>query len=477
MSDQPFGFSQPDDDPDRRKREGGDPFGGAGPFGFAAGGFDPAALGQMLSQFGQMLSGMGSAMATPGQGFAGAGKGGAVNYDLAKNMARQQLGSFTPVSEGERAAVGDAVHLADLWLDEVTTLPSGTVKAAAWTPVDWLENTMGTWPQLCDPIADQMGSMWVQGLPQEARQMIGPMAGMLKQVGGVAFGSQLGQGLGHLSKEVLTSTDIGLPLGPVGTSALLPEAVATFAKGLDLPHREVVVFLAAREAAHQRLYSHVPWLRQRILATVEEYARGIRIDFSAIEEAARGFDPSMLGNPAEIEKILQQGAFEPQTTPEQKAALERLETLLALIEGWVESVVEAALGGRLPGTGALTETMRRRRASGGPAEQTFANLVGLQLRPRRVREAAQLWKQLAAFGGTDKRDGLWSHPDLLPGASDLDDPALFVESVVGGGTSFEDAFAELERTTPTQAPPPADSDDKGAEGSEGSEDEGEPGKG
>ena len=63
------------------------------------------------------------------------------------------------------------------------------------------------------------------------------------------------------------------------------------------------------------------------------------MDFSAIEEAASGLDPASLTDPSKIEEILQQGAFEPQTTPEQKLALERLETMLALVEGWVEVVV------------------------------------------------------------------------------------------------------------------------------------------
>ena len=78
-----------------------------------------------------------------------------------------------------------------------------------------------------------------------------------------------------------------------------------------------------------------------------------------------------------MEQLLTQGLFEPKATPEQTAALERLETLLALIEGWVQTVVTAALGDRIPGTAALSEMLRRRRATGGPAEQTFGTLVGL----------------------------------------------------------------------------------------------------
>ena len=115
---------------------------------------------------------------------------------------------------------------------------------------------------------------------------------------------------------------------------------------------------------------------------------------SGIEEAARGINPMSLGDPAAMEQLLTQGVFEPKATPEQTAALERLETLLALIEGWVQTTVTAALGDRIPGTAALSEMLRRRRATGGPAEQTFGTLVGLELRPRKMREAAELWERL-----------------------------------------------------------------------------------
>lgn len=444
MSDYPFGFSNQDDDPERKKPGGESGSGANDPFGFlaggagGAGGFDPSQLGQMLSQLGAMFSGMGQ----PGA------QSGPVNYDVAKRLARQQLGaSVSPVTEGTARAVTDAAHLAELWLDAATTLPAGATKTVAWTANDWLEETLPTWKRLCDPVAEQISGMWTATLPEEAKQFAGPMMGMLSQMGGLAFGSQLGQALGQLAKEVLTSTDIGLPLGPDGTAALLPAAISEFSAGLERPESEILVFLAAREVAHQRLFAHVPWLRQQVLGAVEDYARGIRMDFSAIEQAAQNIDPMSLADPSKLEELLSQGTFEPQTTPEQKAALERLETLLALIEGWVEVVVTDAVGDRLPGSGALAETLRRRRATGGPAEQTFATLVGLELRPRKVREAAALWRRLTTDAGIEKRDGVWAHPDLLPDSNDLDNPAAFIDTVIGGGTTaFDDPLALLAET-------------------------------
>ena len=241
------------------------------------------------------------------------------------------------------------MRLAETWLDGVTALPAGTTKAVAWTPNDWIDNTLDTWKRLCDPVAEQISTVWASALPEEARAMAGPLLSMMTQMGGMAFGSQLGQALGKLSREVLTSTDIGLPLGPKGVAALMPEAIESLSEGLEQPRSEIMTFLAAREAAHHRLFSHVPWLASQLLNAVEAFAKGMKIDMTGIEEFAAGFNPASLTDPSQMEQLLNQGIFEPKATPEQTAALERLETLLALIEGWVQTVVTDALGERIPG--------------------------------------------------------------------------------------------------------------------------------
>jgi putative hydrolase len=83
----------------------------------------------------------------------------------------------------------------------------------------------------------------------------------------------------------------------------------------------------------------------------------------------------------------------------------------------------------MPSAAKLQEAVRRRRAAGGPAESTFAALVGLELRPRRLRDASALWGSLRSRQGQQGRDAVWAHPDLLPTSSDLDDPLGFRERV------------------------------------------------
>jgi putative hydrolase len=437
MADRPFGFGMPDKPEDQGGPgssggpggSGGSGGGGAqGPFGPMG---DPQQFADALRQFADMLS----------------WRGGPVNWDLAKNVARHAIvaGGDPSVLDAQRREIVEAVRLADLWLDEATTFPSGVHKVEAWSRSEWLEATFPVWAKLCDPIAakgvEAMSGMLNtdpaqlgEDVPEEIRQALGALGGglgglgglsaMLRQIGGAMIGSQTGTAVGELAREVVGSADIGLPLGPEGTAALLPAGVAEFGQGLSVDPAEVRLFLALREAAHQRLFAHVPWLRAHLLGTVEQYASGITVDLARLQEAIPDVD---ITNPEALREALAgEGLFRPEDTPAQKAALTRLETALALVEGWVATVVSAAAHDRLTHADALAEAVRRRRATGGPAERTFATLVGLELRPRRLREAATIWQGLTEARGIDARDALWAHPDLLPAADDLENPEGFV---------------------------------------------------
>ncbi|GAC1381798.1 MAG: zinc-dependent metalloprotease [Marmoricola sp.] len=370
---------------------------------------------------------------------------GSVNWGLATDIARRTVATTADpsTSTADRDRTADVFRLADHWLDEATDIPSGISTTAAWSRAEWVEGTMPVWKVLVEPVAQHVVAAMSTALPDEARAAAGPLLGFIGKAGGAMFGSQAGQAIGTLAGEVLTSSDIGLPLGPSGTAALVTANVADFADGLGLELHDVELYLALREAAHQRLFAHVPWLRGHLVAAVEDYGRGVTIDVQGVEESLRGLDPM---NPAALQDALGEGLFDPPQSPAQKSALQRLETLLALVEGWVDEVVGQVSGARMPNAGALQEAIRRRRAAGGPAEETFAALVGLELRPRRLRDASTLWGSLRSRKGAEARDAVWGHPDLLPTAADLDDPLGFGEaSAEPTELSAEDFDRELDK--------------------------------
>lgn len=397
-------------------------------------------------------------------------QGGPVNWDLARDVARQVVAAAgdRSVTTADREPVLDAMRLAELWLDEASAFPSGVAGASAWSRAEWVEATLPAWQELVDPLAakvvDSMGTMFGGedgpmtrlGLPPEQLEAIsamaaltGPMQQMMRSVGGAMFGSQVGQAIGSLAVDVVGSTDVGLPLSPDGRAALLPANVAAFGAGLEVPADQVRLYLALREAAHHRLFASAPWLRGHLMEAVAAYARGIHVDPARLEEAMGSIDPS---DPESMQRALTGGMFEPEDTPAQQAALARLETALALVEGWVDEVVDAAATPHLPSAAALRETVRRRRASGGPGEQTFASLVGLELRPRRLRDAATLWRAVLAERGQAGREAVWAHPDLLPTAADLDDPLAFATQA--GEASVLDLSTLDETVAPPEPPAP-----------------------
>lgn len=408
---------------------------------------DPAQVAAMTSQI--------KAMFAPGAQAKG------VDVTAATTAARQSMEvEDHAMGEREVTLVEQATRLAGLWLDAVTALEAPTLTGAPLSRGEWVEATMPVWASLVDPIAEGLSAairdsftsrmsgpdapdLQALGLPpgMDLSMLSQQMAPFVDRMASTLITGQTAEAVGALASDTLTGTEAGVPLIN-GQIALLPGNVAAFADGLDVELDEVWLHLATREAARMRLFTAVPWLGPQILAAVQAYARGIAIDTDAIDAAVRQVDPS---DPAAMQEALTGGFLNPTPSPAQRTALAQLETWLALTEGWVEHVSARATQAQLPHTSAMTETIRRRRATGGPAERTFASLVGLELRPRRLRDAASLFAALEERLGTEGRDGVWAHPDVAPTASDLDDVLGFVErTAAGDSTAHEDLDAALE---------------------------------
>lgn len=373
--------------------------------------------------------------------------GDGINWGLALEQAKGLASrSAVPATPAEQSALEQALHVAALWLDEVTDIAALTVEPVLLTRAGWTEATIPVWTQLAEPvansIADALTGVLEEQAPEELLGQIGNAGQLMRNVGGTLFAMQLGQVVGQLAGEVVSGGDVGIPLldGEQRQAALVAQNVDAFGAGLDIPADEVRLYLAVRELAHARLFRHAKWLRLHLLTQITDFARGITIDTERLEQLAADFDPT---NPEELRAAVTNGALIPPKSEEQLAALARLETMLALVEGWVD-VVTATATTRLPKSGAIAESVRRRRAAGGPAESAFATLVGLELRPRRLREAAAMWQAVQDAVGAEARDALWAHPDIIPTDADIDDPASLVARLQGGAPEPDDVDQALE---------------------------------
>lgn len=424
------------------------------PFGFTPENSDdsnePVDFAAMMQQMQQQIQEQFSKLGINPSAFGGSSEALPKNLvrDTAKKFATAQGSS--PIGANDVADVEQAFSIAELWLNDATFFPqspnSGNVALAR---TDWVDSTLAGWQTTVEPLAiglsSAIGDLIKQAGagdgtplggddPTSAERMqlpIGMISALLNSFIGTLIATQLGQAIGGLSGKVTGAHDVGLPLIDAAYPTLVPQNIKEWATDLDIPMDEVRIFHALREAAVARLFAHNPWLVSYIRTAITDYGKGVDIDMDAIQEQAQrafesgdGFDPS---NPEDFTIALNDGIFTPQESPAQRAALTKLETALALIDGWSEEVVALAAGERLPNIAALQETLRRRRATSAPAQQLFSSLLGLQVSPRLAREATAFWKQVRELKDVESRDRIWS--GILPTADDLLTPESFLKSL------------------------------------------------
>lgn len=427
----PFGFT-PDNSDEPEKNNDGESVDFA------------AMMAQMQQQIQQQFSALG--MSAPGFSASSEALPTNIVRDTAKKFVTAK--GSAPIGANDVAKIEEAFAIAELWLNEATFFPQASPSGnPAMARTDWVDITLHGWHVSVEPLATGLAGAIAELLNNanaEAGQSeaentmqipVGMIATLLRSFIGSLIATQLGQSIGGLAASVTGTHDVGLPLVEPVYPSLVPQNIDEWGQDLTIPMDEVRIFHALRESAVARLFAHNPWLISYIRTAISDYGKGIRIDIDAIQRQAqevfdnawqegKEFDPT---NPESFNIALNQGIFTPEETPAQRSALTKLETALALIDGWSEEVVTLAAGDRLPNLVALQETLRRRRATSAPAQQLFATMFGLQVSPKLAREAATFWKAVREVKDLEGRDRIWS--GILPTSEDLLTPQTFLASI------------------------------------------------
>ena len=447
---------------------------GAGDFG-DMGGFDFAKMGEALSRLGRAIS-------ASSTGATGSG----ISPDAVREMAT--LANDQAPSENEITAGLEALAVAQLWLDPKTDFTAPLEPAQIWSRSQWIDETLVGWCEIVAPLAESLSgavSGAISGLTKEALgdafgdslgdelggvqgdepgnqnsnpfssfgfgpptnsdnsskannsdnsdPKINPMAGIFNQMsnamrafGGVIFATQLGETIKTTAGSVTGGADIGIPLLVKNHPALIAINCNAWGAELGIPEAELRYYLALREVAGVRLFNNAPWLREYITNAIKSYSDGIKVNIEKIQEGMSGMSVEGIGtSPEALNEAIANGLFTTDETPSQKSAILRLETIAALIEGWIDEVSASAALDHLPALPALRESARRGRATGGPMQKAFAALIGLEISPRASRDAATFFNYIATNESISQRDALWSSPELLPTIEEITNPSSF----------------------------------------------------
>mgnify|MGYP006275085101 FL=1 len=372
------------------------------------GGFDFNQLGEMLSRL--------------GRAFSSGGDGATLAPDAVRELAVVPDGVTQPELIHQSL---DALRVAELWLDQSVAFPTPQFPGQTWRRSEWIDGTVAAWCTVVSPLSESLGNAVGSALSSEVEPgmagIFSQMNAMMKKIGSVMFATQLGEALKGAAQSVTGAADVGIPLIAPSRPIIIPENVLRYADGLNIPFGEVLHYLAVREAAAARLFAHAPWLADAINQSVRDYSAGIHVDIAKVQ----GDFEQLSGDPQAVSEAISNGLFEPEESETQKAALKKLELLIALIEGWVDEISAKAAAGQLPHSSALREMSRRRRATEGPLQRIFQSLLGLEVSPRLARDAANFFKVQEEIHGIEYRDTLWESFGSLPLAEELTSPETF----------------------------------------------------
>lgn len=391
---------------------------------------------QMFQQLGAMLSGS-----------AGTGP---VNWDLAGQVARQLAaeGDRAPTDD-ERARASEAQELAEHWLDEGSLpAPPDAGQLIVASRQDWVAAALQGLAPMVEPVAEASTSAMSELASQQMDELglgslLGQLGGgdlgaMMQPMGAMLTGTQAGQVIGQLARQLVGQYELGVPTAPRSQAFHIAVNVTDAFAGYDLDPREVATVLALHEGAHRRLYHAVPWLTGHVHGLVWQFAEGTEVDPDELmrmsQELMTGVDPE---DPDSLQDAINQaGQFRLEPTAVQQRVLQRLQGVVTLVQAWARAEVQRAAEPRLgPSLGRIEEVLRRRRASHGDGEQLLAQLLGLDLKPDDETVGDRFVETVEAAAGPDGLRDALAHPENLPDAAELADPARWLSRIAGEGTA------------------------------------------
>ena len=358
---------------------------------------------------------------------------GPVNWDVARQTAMWLAtdGQAEPnVDPLERIRLEELVRVADLHVSSATGLDTsiagGILSILPVTRGDWALHSLEAYRPFLERLATSLSTSadGAEEVEDATTQLLGDLG---KLLGPVLLGMQSGFMLGHLARRALGQYGLPLPRLPADQLLVVPANLDAFGEQWSLVPDDLRLWVCLHEVTHHAVLGR-PHVRARLEALINEYVSRFEVDPAALEASLGDLDPTdaaglqaVLGNP---ETLL--GAAR---SAGQQETLGRIETLTAVIEGYVDHVMDST-GRNLIGSYAqLTEALRRRRVEASDGEHFAARLLGLELGRGSYERGAAFVRGVVERAGEDGLARLWATERELPTPAELDAPGLWLARI------------------------------------------------
>jgi coenzyme F420 biosynthesis associated uncharacterized protein len=302
---------------------------------------------------------------------------------------------------------------------------------------EWVESNIDSMRLLLDPVL------------QRAGDNLGPLKPAMEIAMGIVMSTEVGVVLGYLGQRVLGQYELVLldeavENRPPRLLFVLPnlgQAVQAF----GAEEEQFMTWVTLHEVTHAVQFAGVPWLHAHVAGLVRELLKSAEVRLEA---------PRKLRIPStdEVKRVLGHlrngDLISIVTTTPERETLDRVQAVMAVIEGHAEHVMDAVAPDLLPSLPKLRAALDRRRRSQSGLSRIVAKLLGLELKLRQYEQGKFFCDAIVRERGPGALHHLWSSPEVLPTLAELRNPKAWVQRTMpeGGrglisGASSPDAAA------------------------------------
>jgi coenzyme F420 biosynthesis associated uncharacterized protein len=324
-----------------------------------------------------------------------------------------------------RAVVAELRQLAEEVAEPVRELtglpgaPDDGIVAVVDRP-GWIRANVDGFRVVFDPLVQKM-----------AERGAAPGGSVISAVGSRVTGMQAGLILAYLAGRVLGQYELFLPPDPDATGQDAPAGRLTLvAPNIVMIERELGVdpsdfrrWVCLHEETHRTQFTSVAWLRPYVQQQMTEFLLASDLDPASILSRLRAAADAVTGSGSLIEAI---------QSPRQREILERLTSVMTLVEGHGDYVMDAVGPSVVPSVAQIRAKFSSRRGTAGPMEQALRRILGIDLKMKQYEQGSRFVKTVVEQAGMETFNKVWTSPETLPTPAEIAEPLEWLERVDGG---------------------------------------------
>ena len=281
---------------------------------------------------------------------------------------------------------------------------------------EWVKSNIASMRALLDPVLARAG------------ENLGPLRPAVQIAMGLMLSTEVGVVLGYLAQRVLGQYELVLldeavedrPPRLLFVLPNLGQAVRSF----DANEKEFMTWVTLHEVTHAVQFAGVPWLHAHVAGLVRQLLESaeVRID------APRKLRLPTLDEVRELTEAIRKGdLISVVTTPAERETLDRVQAVMAVIEGHAEHVMDAVAPDLVPSLPKLRAAIDRRRRSQTGLSRLVGRLLGMDLKLRQYEQGKRFCDAVVGDAGMPALQHVFSSPEALPSIQELADHRAWLE--------------------------------------------------